>query len=77
MKRHSAILLKHHLSSIAVCDEIKPDMFDINHDMPTDAAVSFCSTRAALTVFRAILPKTRSEGSQRNVLALFRLHDDI
>ena len=40
------ILLKHHLSSIAVCEGIKPEIFDINRDMPTDAAVSFCFTRA-------------------------------
>ena len=34
-QRHSTILLKHYLSSVAVCEEIKPDIFDINCDMPT------------------------------------------
>ena len=37
-QRHSTILLKHHLSSIAVCGQIKPDIFDINRDMPTGRA---------------------------------------
>ena len=29
------MLLKHHLSSIAVCEEIKPEIFNINRDKPT------------------------------------------
>ena len=90
-QRHSTILLKNHLSSIAVYEEIKPDIFDINREMPTDAAMSFCSTRAVdsgLVRTRPLFPfpyyiytsnrsKTRSERSQRNVLALIHLHDAI
>ena len=72
-----------------VCEEIKPEIFDINREMPTDAAAPL--TRAFDSVSGLVptrppfpspyhtsnRPKTRSEGFQRNVLALFRLLDDI
>ena len=71
-------------------EEIKPDIFDINRDMPRAPAApclpplervdsgAVC-TRPLFTCPYHISnwPKTRSQGSQRNVLALFHLHDDI
>ena len=56
-KRHSTIVLSPYLSSMMRCERIKPDIFDINRDMPIGPAVSFCSTGGCLgyvTVVRYI-----------------------
>ena len=72
------------------CEGIKPDIFDINHEMRTAPAVPCLPrlecvdsvTGPVRTLFpcpyhTSNRPKTLLEGSQRNVLALFCLHDDI
>ena len=71
-------------------EEIKPDIFDINRDMPTGPASPFLpplgrvdsvsgavSRRPLLPYHISNQPKTLSQGFQHNVLALFRLHHDI
>ena len=73
-------------------EEIKPDIFDINRDMPTGPAspslppLDGVDRHSGLVRTRPLFPctyyisnrsKTRSQGSQRNVLALFVLHDAI
>ena len=89
-QRHLTLLLGPYLSSMLRCEGIKPDIFDINRDMPTTQARHLCLGSSGLTVSvgRTQLlfpcpyhisnrPKTRSQGSQCNVLALFHLLDDI
>ena len=61
-------------------EEIKPDIFYINRDMPrAPAAPCLPPLEWVFTCQYHISnrPKTRSQGFQRNVLALFHLHDDI
>ena len=79
-----------YLSSMLRREGIKPDIFDINRDMPTgpaspslpqlDGVDSGPARQRPLfpcPYYTSNRPKTRSQGSQRNVLALFRLLDDI
>ena len=71
-------------------EEIKPDIFDINRDMPTAPARPSLPrlervdsgpirTRPLLLCpyYISNRPKTLSEGSQHNGLAFFCLHHDI
>ena len=73
-----------------VCEGIKPDIFDINRDTPMGLAAPSLPRLERVDsgpvrtqplfpcpYHISNQPKTRSQGSQHNVLALFRLHADI
>ena len=72
------------------CEDIKRDMFDINPDMPTgqaspslprlelvDSGPARTAGRHPCPFYFSNRPKTRLERSQRSIIALFPLHNDI